>query len=177
MMVEGMGHDLPRDAVAELIDAIAEHARAADTAAGVAAVTDGQRDPSLRAAPILVGARRDRFPSRPRWLPTAAGCRSRSPLSVWVRALAHQDGSRLDAHEPVVVVPAVRAAVRPASVQAAHHAALVAGRKPSPPCPQRPSAAHRDRATIPIPSNQPLLVLCPPVKARHINHDLRRLST
>ena len=51
-VVPGMGHDLPRGLWPELIDAIAENARAADTAAGVAAVTDGQRDPSLRAAPI-----------------------------------------------------------------------------------------------------------------------------
>ena len=47
-----MGHDLPRDLWPQMIDAIATHARAADTAAGVAAVTGGQRDPSLRAAPI-----------------------------------------------------------------------------------------------------------------------------
>lgn len=52
MMVEGMGHDLPLDLWPTIIDAIAGHARAADTAAGVAAVTNGQRDPSLRAAPI-----------------------------------------------------------------------------------------------------------------------------
>ncbi len=52
MMVEGMGHDLPLELWPTIIDAVAGHARAADTAAGVAAVTSGQRDPSLRAAPI-----------------------------------------------------------------------------------------------------------------------------
>jgi pimeloyl-ACP methyl ester carboxylesterase len=52
MMVEGMGHDLPHDLWSTIIDAIAGHAHAADRAAGVAVVTNGQRDPSLRAAPI-----------------------------------------------------------------------------------------------------------------------------
>ena len=52
MMVDGMGHDLPHDLWPQIIDAVSAHARAADTAAGVAAVTSGQRDPSLRAAPI-----------------------------------------------------------------------------------------------------------------------------
>ena len=32
MMIEGMGHDLPRGAWPQIIDAIAEHARAADGA-------------------------------------------------------------------------------------------------------------------------------------------------
>ena len=52
MMVEGMGHDLPR-AVWPTIDRRDRRARAgSDTAAGVAVVTSGQRDPSLQAAPI-----------------------------------------------------------------------------------------------------------------------------
>ena len=32
MMIEGMGHDLPRGVWPQIIDAIAEHARAADGA-------------------------------------------------------------------------------------------------------------------------------------------------
>jgi hypothetical protein len=32
MMIEGMGHDLPRGAWPQIIDAIAEHAHAADAA-------------------------------------------------------------------------------------------------------------------------------------------------
>ena len=34
MMIEGMGHDLPRGAWPRIIDAIAEHARASDAARG-----------------------------------------------------------------------------------------------------------------------------------------------
>jgi pimeloyl-ACP methyl ester carboxylesterase len=54
MLVDGMGHDLPRALWPQLIDAIAGHAVAADAAAatGAVAVAGEQRDPSLRAAPI-----------------------------------------------------------------------------------------------------------------------------
>ena len=56
MMVDGMGHDLPQALWPELIDAIAAHAADADARAAEhredAGSGDGQRDPSLRAAPI-----------------------------------------------------------------------------------------------------------------------------
>ena len=52
-MVDGMGHDLPRALWPTLIDAIADTPRAADArGAARADVASGQRDPSLRAAPI-----------------------------------------------------------------------------------------------------------------------------
>jgi pimeloyl-ACP methyl ester carboxylesterase len=56
MMVEGMGHDLPHALWPELIDAIAAHAADADAQAAEhrtdSKAGDGQRDPSLRTAPI-----------------------------------------------------------------------------------------------------------------------------
>ncbi len=56
MMVDGMGHDLPQALWPQLIDAIAAHAGDADARAAEhcedSGSADGQRDPSLRAAPI-----------------------------------------------------------------------------------------------------------------------------
>ena len=43
MMIDGMGHDLPRAVWPQLIDAIAEHARRADE--------DVESDPPLQAPP------------------------------------------------------------------------------------------------------------------------------
>ena len=52
MPVEGMGHDLPRALWPQLIDAIASHALAAQTAVATDAPRTTVRDPSLRPAPI-----------------------------------------------------------------------------------------------------------------------------
>jgi len=53
MLVPGMGHDLPRPAWPQLIDAIAAHAAAADAKLGVDAARE--QHPPLQARPTVPG--------------------------------------------------------------------------------------------------------------------------
>ena len=56
MLVDGMGHDLPRALWPQLIDAIATHASAADTVARTAGSRVREGSPALAGDPTQAGA-------------------------------------------------------------------------------------------------------------------------
>src|SRR5439155_11377780 len=87
----------------------------------------------------------------PRLLDLARAARERQQRGFGVRAGALAVGARgVDSDEPVQVVTAVRAAVRPAAVQSAKHALLLLANKGSHPCVSLSSASRPARPMSPV---------------------------
>ncbi len=125
MMVEGMGHDLPRAAWPQLIDAIAPHALHAERARQRTPVPTGP--PPLALGPVRTG-----LPGSvsPPYRPSGRRVQARRPIKECERWLVAPAAVRPHPHQPVQIMTAVRAPIRPAAVQGANHPLLVANEWP-----------------------------------------------